>query len=81
MQLQADYLGGVISRPSLIETTAAGAAFLAGLGVGFWSDLNEIKAAWKSDQEFTPRLTKKQRSTRLSHWHEAVGRAMHHSEN
>lgn len=80
MQLQADYLGSVILRPSLIETTAAGAAFLAGLGVGFWSDLNEIKAAWKADQEFTPRLTQRQRSTRLSHWHEAVGRAMHHSE-
>jgi len=75
MQLQADYLGVEIIRPKMIETTVAGAAYLAGLGVGFWSSISEIKKIWQSDQEFNSRLSSKTRNERLRQWHQAVARA------
>jgi glycerol kinase len=76
MQLQADYLGQPISRPRTIESTVMGAAFLAGLGVGLWRDLNELKKVWQLDQEFTPLLNKAARDTRIKNWHKAVQRSM-----
>jgi glycerol kinase len=75
MQLQADYLGVSINRPKMIETTVAGAAFLAGLGVGFWPDLATVEKVWRSDRTFAPEMPKAARAERLKHWHRAVARA------
>ncbi|MEK6556243.1 MAG: FGGY-family carbohydrate kinase, partial [Bdellovibrionota bacterium] len=74
MQLQADYLGQSIERPKMIETTMAGAAFLAGLGSGFWKDIKEIQSIWKTDRVFKAELSKKDRDTRLKKWQSAVAR-------
>jgi glycerol kinase len=76
MQLQADYLGQPIERPKMIETTMAGAAFLAGLGSGFWSHMSEIQNIWKTDRIFRPELAKKDRDLRLKKWKSAISRAM-----
>lgn len=76
MQIQSDYLGVEIQRPEIIETTSAGAAYLAGLGVGFWSDLQEIKKVWRVEQEFKPKITSRERRSRLESWHKAVDRAI-----
>ena len=78
MQLQSDYLGSKIYRPRMIETTAAGAGYLAGLGVGFWANLEEIKKIWKVDREFVPELKPAARKIRLQHWHQAVAQTMYH---
>jgi glycerol kinase len=76
MQMQADFVGAEIIRPKMIETTSAGAAFLAGLGVGFWSNLEEIKKVWEVDREFKPMIAESQRRERMKHWHEAVQRTL-----
>jgi glycerol kinase len=54
MQIQADLLGTKVVRPQVTETTAMGAAYLAGLAIGYWKDIGEIKEQWKLDREFTP---------------------------
>ena len=77
VQLQSDYLNRPITRPEVIETTVAGACFLAGLGEGVWSSVDEIGRIWRSDQEFTARLTDAERAERLASWHLAVDRALH----
>ncbi len=77
MQLQSDYLNRPITRPEVIETTVAGACFLAGLGEGVWSSVDEIGRIWRSDQEFTTRLTDAERAERLASWHLAVYRALY----
>lgn len=76
MQLQADYLGTTVNRPKLIETTVAGAGFLAGLGVGFWQEQSEIEKVWRSDRLFTATLAVKPRGQRLQQWHRAVERVL-----
>lgn len=76
MQLQSNYLGLKILRPQVLETTALGAAYLAGLGVGFWSDFKEIQRVWKINGEFRPEISKKRRDQRLSSWQQALYRAM-----
>ncbi len=75
MQIQADYLGVTCIRPHVIETTSAGAAFMAGLGVGFWKNLAEIKNIWQKDREFKPAISSKARTLRLKQWQSAVKRA------
>ncbi len=75
MQIQADYLGLEVVRPTYVETTGLGAGYLAGLGAGLWKDLSQIKSVWKKDQAFAPKLSKKVRDARLSQWHSAVGRS------
>lgn len=75
MQLQADYMGTHVERPQLIETTAIGAAYLAGLGVGFWKNLSELKQIWKQDKKFENMMTKKSRDQRLVSWKKAVQKA------
>ena len=75
MQFQADILNKPVRRPVIRETTALGAAFLAGLAVGVWSDREAIKALWVCDQEFTPQMTDAQRQALLRDWHRAVGRS------
>ena len=75
MQYQADLLGASISRPEMIETTALGAAFLAGLGVGVWSSTDDIKRAWKEDRQFEPEMSKEDVVQRLARWNQAVSMA------
>jgi glycerol kinase len=75
MQFQADVLGTPVERPKMVETTALGAAFLAGLGVGVWKSRDEVRKAWKADKRFTPRMKADERRRLLARWGEAVGRA------
>jgi len=77
MQMQADVLGVPVVRPRQTETTALGAAMLAGLAVGLWADAGEIAARWQVDRRFEPRLAEGARRTRLARWQEAVARARH----
>ena len=75
MQFQADILGRETVRPVVRETTALGAACLAGLAVGFWNSLDEIEAAWVKDRSFTPALPEENRKAALRGWDKAVGRS------
>ena len=75
MQLQADYLGRAIIRPKVIETTVAGACFLAGLGVGIWKDTEALAKVWRADQRFPSRMGTGPRRRRLASWQQAVSRA------
>ncbi len=72
MQTQADLSAAPVLRPRCVETTAMGAAYLAGLAVGFWKDLEEIRANWAVDREFTPALPEEDRQSRLAGWQQAV---------
>jgi len=74
MQLQADYSGYRVIRPQNLETTAMGAAFMAGLGIGLWKDLAEIKKVWKQDREFKVKMTSKVRKLRQQRWVRALER-------
>jgi glycerol kinase len=75
MQFQADIINGNIRRPLIRETTALGAAYLAGLAVGFWKDLAEVRAMWKCDTTFSPAMEAGKREALLAGWHKAVGRS------
>ncbi len=75
MQLQADYLGVDVVRPKMIETTSAGAAYLAALGAGLFTNLDEIKKAWKVDRTYRSKMTDEARAERLQRWQLAVRRA------
>ncbi|MDR1655134.1 MAG: glycerol kinase GlpK [Treponema sp.] len=75
MQFQADIMDGEILRPKIRETTALGAAYLAGLAVGYWKSLDEIKSKWKIDRTFMSRLKEDQRKALISGWHKAVERS------
>jgi glycerol kinase len=75
MQMQADYLGVEVVRPKIIETTVAGAAYLAGLGVGLWIDISEIQKIWKIEKLFAPKISERQRQVRFDSWNLAVQRA------
>jgi glycerol kinase len=72
MQLQADYLGVTVIRPENLETTALGAALMAGLGVGFWKDVKELKKVWKTNKEFKVKINLKNRKERLKRWELAL---------
>jgi len=72
LQTQADINGGEVLRPKCVETTAMGAAYLAGLAVGFWKDLDDIRANWAVDQTFQPEITDDQRKDRIHGWHKSV---------
>lgn len=74
MQLQADYASTQVVRPQIVESTALGAAYLAGLGVGFWKNIDEIRKIWKVDQDFKVKMNAKDRKTRLDHWAAALKR-------
>ncbi len=75
MQFQADVLGCKVERPVITESTALGVAFLAGMGVGMWSDLSLIKARKHVDREFSPRMSAKKRRDLLVGWAQSIGRA------
>lgn len=72
MQFQADILGIPVVRPHLVETTAAGAAFLAGLGVGFWSDSTELESSWRRERLFEPAMNEDRRGALYDGWQKAV---------
>ena len=75
MQIQADVLGVPVVRSQVSETTALGAAYLAGLATGFWSGADEISAQWQEERRFEPQWTASQRSERQARWRQAVDRA------
>jgi glycerol kinase len=76
MQFQADLLGVSVHRPVVSETTALGAAYLAGLAVGYWSDESEITRNWALEREFVPSMTQADRDQRSATWQKAVQRAL-----
>ena len=75
MQMQADLLGVPVVRPKVTETTALGAAYLAGLATGFWSGADEVAAQWAVDRRFEPQLKASGRSEKLARWRQAVDRS------
>lgn len=75
MQFQADVLNTPVERPAVIETTALGAAYLAGLAVGYWKDLDDINTNVKSSTTFTVDMESEKRDTLIAGWHKAVGRS------
>ena len=75
MQTQADILGVPVVRPKVTETTALGAAYLAGLAVGYWDSIEQIAKQWKADRTFEPTLSADERETKLTRWKEAVERS------
>jgi glycerol kinase len=74
MQFQADVLGIPVVRPAVIETTALGAAYAAGLAVGFWADLDELRANWREERRFEPTMDAAERAERMRIWRKAVTR-------
>ena len=72
MQTQADICGAEVLRPRCVETTAMGAAYLAGLAVGYWGSIEEIRKKWAADRSFTPQITEADRKMRLKGWKKAV---------
>jgi glycerol kinase len=75
MQFQADIAGVTVDRPAVTETTALGAAYLAGLAVGYWNSTDEIAENWKLERAFTPEMGEEERERRYERWLEAVERA------
>ena len=77
MQLQADILGVAVVRPKVTETTALGAAYLAGLAVGYWDSIEQIGKQWKADRRFEPSIGADERQSKLAGWKRAVERSRH----
>lgn len=77
MQFQADLLGVPVVRPQVTETTALGAAYLAGLAVGFWQDEAELTALWRAERRFEPAMADSRRSALFADWRRAVERSLH----
>ena len=75
MQIQADLFGFKTIRPKTLETTALGAAYLAGLAVGFWKNIEDIQIQWIIDREFYPNKKREEVAKEIHYWHKAVGRA------
>ncbi|MCK9984550.1 MAG: glycerol kinase [Azoarcus sp.] len=75
MQMQADLLGVPVVRPQMLETTALGAAYLAGLGVGVWSGADEVAAHWRAERRFEPAMDAGRREALIARWHRAVERS------
>ncbi|MBX3195957.1 MAG: glycerol kinase GlpK [Microbacteriaceae bacterium] len=75
MRFQADVLGVPVVRPAVTETTALGAAYAAGLAVGFWSGLDELRANWREDRRWEPALDPAERERALAQWKKAVTRS------
>jgi glycerol kinase len=72
MQFQADLLGIPVVRPAVIETTALGAAYLAGLSSGVYSGTAELSALWRAERRFTPHLDPARAAELMAHWEQAV---------
>jgi glycerol kinase len=80
MQFQSDMLNTQVVRPVVVETTAIGAAYLAGLAVGFWSSLEEIQAQWQMETIFSPSMSDANRNERAHGWQKAIGAAISWTE-
>ena len=80
MQFQSDLLGVPVHRPEVIETTALGAAYLAGLAVGFWKDVDEISEKWNVDRKFNPEMDAEHREKAYKGWKKAVSRSLEWEE-
>jgi len=76
MQFQADLLGVPVVRPQVTETTALGAAYLAGLAVGFWQDEAELTSLWRAERRFEPTMPGERRAALFAHWQRAVERTL-----
>ena len=76
MQFQADILNAPVIRPKIIETTALGAAYTAGLGVGFWSDTDELRRNWSEDKRWVPGIEDQKRLAFYAGWQKAVERTL-----
>jgi glycerol kinase len=75
MQFQSDILGVPVEVPRIVETTALGAAYLAGLATGFWSSREELAKKWQLENRYTPRIDAAERERLFRRWHKAVERA------
>ena len=75
-QFLADMLQAEVERPACLETTSMGAAFLAGLAVGVWKDLDEVAATWKRGAVFEPRMDGEQRARMIAGWKDALKRTL-----
>ncbi|MDQ1771865.1 glycerol kinase GlpK [Labilibaculum sp. A4] len=75
MQFQSDVLDAPVYRPKTLETTALGAAYLAGLAVGYWDGIDDIKNQWQMDQKFEPTMAKDESKRLISGWNKALGRS------
>jgi glycerol kinase len=75
MQFQADLLGVPVIRPTVTETTALGAAYLAGLAVGYWETQDEIRAQWRCERRFEPAMPEQRRLELMGQWQRAVERS------
>ena len=76
MQIQADTLGVDVVRPVVAETTALGAAYAAGLGVGFWKDPEDLRQNWHEDRRWSPAISQAQRDEGYAGWTKAVQRTL-----
>ena len=76
MQIQADVVGVPVSRPVVAETTALGAAYAAGLAVGFWKNTDELRENWNESQRWQPEWTDEQRAEGYGKWKKAVERTL-----
>ena len=75
MQFQADILGKPVVRPVDVETTALGAAYLAGIAEGIWSGADEVESFWRIERRFEPRMSEADRTAKMEAWHDAVRRS------
>ena len=80
MQFQSDICRCPVVRPNVLETTALGAAYLAGLAIGYWKDIDELKGQWSMDKVFTPCMREAESIRLLTDWHKAVGRSSNWAE-
>ena len=76
MQIQADVLGRKLIRPQVIETTVAGACYLAGLGIGLWQGTGEVRSIWQAEREFSVGMSTNARRKRQSSWNSALQRTL-----
>ncbi|MBE6056842.1 glycerol kinase GlpK, partial [Clostridium sp.] len=76
MQFQSDILGVQVDRPEVVETTALGAAYLAGLAVGYWKDRNEVSQNWAISKSFDPAMEDEKKEKLIKGWHKAVTKSM-----
>ena len=81
MQMQSDILQCEVNRPVCVETTALGAAYLAGLAVGYWSSKDDIRRNWAMDRVFSPAISAEEREAKIRGWHRAVKRAYQWAED
>ena len=80
MQMQADILGTTVIRPRIAETTSLGAAYAAGLAVGFWPDLDTLRAQWQEDRVWQPQIGESKRAQGFAGWQKAVKRTLNWEE-